>query len=386
MGVVVLPGIGSDNIWSYLSLHKNGQPYGGTLTSSIIGKIATLNPCIADSTNEWGILQLIYSPLLYVDPVSGEDTPMLAESWSTEAWTSPNGSDGMKVTFKLRNNVLWQDGVPFTSHDIKVCVDYLKERDVPRYRSICTNIEKVETLDDTTVIIYLNEPGYRLLYALNWFTFMPEHIWKNVPDYTQYKPWSEDKPDTIGLTKLVGQGPFIIKKSDLKGDITLYWNPLYFMTNTDKPGLVKKDTTPTTAIVGEKVTFSYIVSNNTGSPLRAASANFTLSVKRGDQSTALEQKVTYQNEKYVALVDSAKLAPGEYTCIFSAIPFGSTSSQLVILKQTSTATNTTQPTDTTKPTTPSPSGVPGYPIEVITSGILLATLSLIILKKSRTRN
>jgi hypothetical protein len=140
------------------------------------------------------------------------------------------------------------------------------------------------------------------------------------------------------------------------------------------------------AIVGEKVTFSYIVNNNTGSPLRAASANFTLSVKRGGQSTALEQKATYQNGKYVVLVDSAKLPLGEYTCVFSAIPFGSTSSQLVILKQTSSTTNTTQPTDTTKPTTSSSSGISGYPIEAITSGILLAAVSLIIFKRTRTRN
>jgi hypothetical protein len=53
-------------------------------------------------------------------------------------------------------------------------------------------------------VVYLNETGYRLLYSLNWLTFMPEHIWGDVSDPSNFKPWTEANPTMKGLTRLVG--------------------------------------------------------------------------------------------------------------------------------------------------------------------------------------
>jgi hypothetical protein len=336
VGAVALPGIGADNIWSYLGLHKNGQPYGGTLTSSIIGNLTTLNPCIADSTNEWGILQLIYSPLLYVDPVSGEDTPMLAESWPTEAWTSPQGSVGMKVTFKLRNNVLWQDGVPFTAHDIKFCVDYLKENDVPRYRSICTNIEKVETPDDTTVIIYLNEPGYRLLYSLNWLTFMPEHIWGNVSNPSNFKPWTQANPTMRGLTMLVGTGPFVFVPGDINVGVTLGANPSYFMRNPAKPGLIHRQQPKSSLTRGEVFNVDYLVNGFTGSPLSDPAAGFTYKVTAANNTVVDDGGLSLNGGLYRAQVETSKLSLGSYVFSFDALPYGSDSLSFTVSQPSAT--------------------------------------------------
>ncbi len=281
VGAVGVPGYGIDNLWTYLSIHPTDQMYGGTLTKSVLGSFSTLNPCVVNSTNEWGILQLIYSPLMYFDPVTGEDIPMLAQSWKAESWTTPKRVDGMKATIKLRSNVQWQDGFPFTSQDVKFCIDYLTINNVPRYKDTCNKIEKVETPDDATVVVYFNEPGYRLLYSLNWFTFMPEHIWSGVPDYKAFEPWSETNPNVQGLTKLVGHGPYIFSKCDLGDYVELVWNPFYFLKNPERPGLVEVSSAPTTATIGDILTFSYNVKNQMGAAVNIGDPSFKLTYPEG---------------------------------------------------------------------------------------------------------
>jgi ABC-type transport system substrate-binding protein len=54
---------------------------------------------------------VIYDALINLDPVTFEELPWLAESWETEPWTTPEGGDGLKLTFNLRDDVTWHDGV-----------------------------------------------------------------------------------------------------------------------------------------------------------------------------------------------------------------------------------------------------------------------------------
>ena len=52
---VTVSSLGVDNLWTYLSVHPVTQLYGGTLTKSVLGNVTTLNPCLANSSIDWGV-------------------------------------------------------------------------------------------------------------------------------------------------------------------------------------------------------------------------------------------------------------------------------------------------------------------------------------------
>ncbi len=244
-GVVNMPGFGADNFWTYLNVHPDNSPFGGSFVLSTIGNLSTLNPCIALQANEWNILQKIYCPLFYLDPSTLQETPMLAKNWVIENWTTPQGKNGMKVTFELEGNIVWQDNEPFTSSDIKFCIDYLKANNATTFNNILNKILSTNTPNDSTIEIYVNATGYKYLYDMAWFTILPEHIWKNVTDYQTFQPWTQTNPINNNLTMLVGQGPFILEQYDLNNGVTLVWNPLFFMSDPEKSVDPTPSPTPT---------------------------------------------------------------------------------------------------------------------------------------------
>jgi peptide/nickel transport system substrate-binding protein len=54
----------------------------------------------------------------------GEIVPDLAESWSVSA-------DGLEYIFTLRDDALWQDGVPFTAEDVALTFDLVGDPEFP---------------------------------------------------------------------------------------------------------------------------------------------------------------------------------------------------------------------------------------------------------------
>lgn len=145
----------------------------------------------------------------------GEDfklEPELATSWEV----SP---DGKTVRFKLRPNVRWHDGKPFTSADVKFSFDEVWRKIHPRGRATFAAVESVETPDPLTVVFKLRNPSGVVLRALNSgeSQVIPKHLYEGT-DIVQ-NPWN---------AKPVGTGPFRFKEW-VRGDrIVLERNPDYW--------------------------------------------------------------------------------------------------------------------------------------------------------------
>jgi peptide/nickel transport system substrate-binding protein len=84
--------------------------------------------------------------------------PLLATEWSI----SP---DGKTYTFKLRPNVKFHDGKPFTSADVAYSIQLVKTVH-PRGRNTFANVSEVRTPDPLTAIIELAKPAPYLIRAL----------------------------------------------------------------------------------------------------------------------------------------------------------------------------------------------------------------------------
>ena len=121
--------------------------------------------------------------------------PLLATEWSVS-------DDGLRYTFKLRQNVKWHDGKDFTSDDVEFTIFRLKEAH-PRGRITYQNVTAVETPDAHTAIVVLSKPAPYLISALSSSEspIVPKHI------YETFKP--QEQPT---LAQTIGTGPFILKE------------------------------------------------------------------------------------------------------------------------------------------------------------------------------
>lgn len=134
----------------------------------------------------------------------------LAESFSV-------ADDGLSIKFKLKKNILWHDGEPFTVKDVKFTFDKLISPDTRTpFSSDYLAVKNFEILDDYSFVVYYSSPFAPILES--WcIGIIPEHIFKgqniNTSDYNRNP---------------VGTGQYVFKKWITDQKIILQANPNYY--------------------------------------------------------------------------------------------------------------------------------------------------------------
>jgi peptide/nickel transport system substrate-binding protein len=122
--------------------------------------------------------------------------PRLAESWEVNP-------EATEYTFKIRPNVTWHDGTPFTARDAKWSLDRVMSPDggSGMMDRLSASIEKngVVVVDDMTLKLTLKRPDSLLLLALS----------------NQQCYFTKENSTTADFEKGIGTGPFKLKS----------WNP-----------------------------------------------------------------------------------------------------------------------------------------------------------------
>jgi peptide/nickel transport system substrate-binding protein len=138
-----------------------------------------LNTHFSQGTKDSAAASLVLEPLIDV-AADGSLIPVLA----AEIPSLENGGvaeDGMSVTYKLREGVLWSDGEPFTADDVVFTWEYASD-EAATTTSIAAfaTVESVEAVDDLTVRINFAEPnpGWYGVFAtaFNGGTIVPRHV------------------------------------------------------------------------------------------------------------------------------------------------------------------------------------------------------------------
>jgi peptide/nickel transport system substrate-binding protein len=172
------------------------------------------NPLFSTDGYEAALNQFVYESL-----VSLEDDlsfrPHLAQSWH---WSM----DGRDLTFTLRPDVLWQDGVPFTAEDVVFTYqaladpDYLGTRtsyvsDLVGYEAYqsgkTTCFEGVTAQGKQQVTFHFKEAIPVQLYRAS-FAILPQHIWEGIPLKEM-----KQHPNTLSAQMQIGTGPFRVASS-----------------------------------------------------------------------------------------------------------------------------------------------------------------------------
>lgn len=136
---------------------------------ALIGRMQRLNPILATlNPVDRDISSLIFEGLTRVNEY-GEPVPDLAESWVIS-------SDGVEYVFRLRADVLWQDGMPFTAADVVYTIGLLQSSDFPGAKELGAfwRTVEVQPLDTHLVRFRLTQSFGKFLESLS-IGMLPEH-------------------------------------------------------------------------------------------------------------------------------------------------------------------------------------------------------------------
>ncbi len=152
----------------------------GVLRIAIQGDVKNLNPLLNSNTTDVFINRLMFEPLLTADP-KGNPLPMLASIVPT---TTNGGisADGLTITYHLRKDAKWTDGVAVTSNDVKWSWSAIMN---PANNVVSRHgydyVKSVDTPDDATVVVHLKQkfsPFVNSFFAESDqpYPIAPEHI------------------------------------------------------------------------------------------------------------------------------------------------------------------------------------------------------------------
>ena len=177
-----------------------------------------LNPHFASGTKEQEGSRIFYEPLAGWDP-DGNLVPALA----SEVPTRENGglsADGRSVTWKLKRNVTWHDGKPFTADDVIFNWEYCSNPatstvNVATYRDL-----KVEKIDSHTVKVTFPKPTPFWAEAFVGTTGMiiPKHVFAEFIGAKSREAPANIKPVGTGPYKIVDFKPGDIVRAEINNN------------------------------------------------------------------------------------------------------------------------------------------------------------------------
>lgn len=218
----------------------SGRGVGGTLRLLHWQAPDILNPILASSNKDLEVSRIVYEPLASFDADNN-----LVLFLAAEEPTLANGGvapDGKSVTWKLKRDVKWSDGKPFTADDVLFTYEYISNPAVnsplsPLYEVIDT----IEVIDRLTVKINFKEvnPAWAIPFVGMQGAILPRHIFENFNGSNARQAPANFMP--------VGTGPYMITPAgitpqevlflgtDLIQTVKIVFEPNPYFREADKP-------------------------------------------------------------------------------------------------------------------------------------------------------
>ena len=170
------------------------------------GDYDSINPIMNEHCE---IKHLLFDGLMARDG-EGNLVPALAESYTYD-------DAAMTYTFRLKENVKWHDGEPFTAEDVKFTIEAIMNpengsENAPNYEEIAS----INVLGDYEIAFTLSEPNFAFLDYMT-MSIMPAHLLEG-----------EDMWESDFFKKPVGTGPYKLDSWDVGQAIVMVKNDDYF--------------------------------------------------------------------------------------------------------------------------------------------------------------
>ena len=189
----------------------------GQCVLGVTQEAVNFNPLLYVNTGvETSVEFIVFDALWKIDP-TGKFIPNLA----TAIPDQENGGiskDGRSWTIKLRPDVFWHDGTPFTAADVIFTLETLMNPKVAvRSRNGHEHVDSYQAVDDHTIQIKLKDDFAPYLVSWQKTSIIPKHILASLPDINT-APFN---------TAPIGTGPFKFKNRVAGSYIEFEPNPKY---------------------------------------------------------------------------------------------------------------------------------------------------------------
>ncbi len=179
----------------------------------------TLNQINVDGDiySRWITTPHIFEPLMVYDFDDVTLKPLLAESYEIS-------DDGLEITFQLRDNVRFSDGVPITADDVIFTYETIinPKVDAADIANMYVDVEKAVKVNERVVKFTMKRPYFKALEILSFWDIgiYPKHIYE-FEDAQQFNK---------RVSEPIGSGPYAFEKWDTGQQIVLrrnenYWGP-----------------------------------------------------------------------------------------------------------------------------------------------------------------
>lgn len=143
------------------------QAQGAQVTIALPSDLDTLDPHLTTNSASWTMLANMFDTLVQLGD-DGTYEPMLATSWERV--------DDVTWRFRLREDVRFHNGEPFTAHSVRYSFERLKDPELmsPAVATYQGSIEEIQVVDDYTVDVVTARPYAPLLSLLGVLWIVPQ--------------------------------------------------------------------------------------------------------------------------------------------------------------------------------------------------------------------
>ncbi len=171
----------------------------------------------------WICVDNIFEPLLKYDYDSMEMVEHLADNYEIS-------EDGLRITFQIRDQAKFSDGVPVTADDVIFTYETIIDPriDAADLSNLFIDVEKVSKIDEKTVSFQMKRPYFKSLEVVSFWDIgiYPKHIYQ----------FEDPKEFNQRVSNPVGSGPYVFEKWDIGSEIVFRRNENYW---GQKPKLKK---------------------------------------------------------------------------------------------------------------------------------------------------
>ncbi len=211
----------------------------------------TLDPHSASLAVTTRLLSNVYEGLV------GRDKNFKLVPWLAVSWTQ---LDAKTWRFKLRPDVKFHDGSPFTADDVVFSVERALSP-TSQMKSTVQGVASAKKIDDLTVDLIMREPNPVLLNHLFSFRIMNK-AW-SIKNGSVAPQNYRDKEDTFSSRHTNGTGPFMVKERQADVRTVLVANPNWWNKGSAERGNVtevillpiKSNATRAAALISGEVDF-----------------------------------------------------------------------------------------------------------------------------------
>ncbi len=167
-----------------------------------------------DIYSKWMVFETVFEPLLTYDYDEVKLVPCLAESYEVS-------QDGLEITFRLKDDVWFSDGVAVTADDVIFTYETVinPKIDAADVAQSYIDVDKIERIDDKTVRFTMKRPHFLAMEILSFWDIgiYPKHIY----DFKSEAEFNKR------LSNPIGSGPYVFEKWDVGDKITFRRNENY---------------------------------------------------------------------------------------------------------------------------------------------------------------